>query len=317
MSVDIRIGDCRDLLPAMADRSVHSCITSPPYFAQRNYGVDGQMGREATPEAYIAALVDLFAQVRRVLRDDGTFWLNIGDAYGKDKSLLGLPWRVALALRADGWIIRQEVIWHKPVPAPERVRDRPTRAHEQMFLLTKRKHYYFDAAAISEKSCAGDARPQTRRARELATLGGLTDEHIAALRACGISDAGKAQLTQTGFGRNAPRTKALADEAKAVLGGYTREFLIGETRNKRSVWTVPVKPFKGAHLAPFPPALIEPCVLAGCPLGGTVLDPFAGSGTTGFVAQKHGRRAILIELDPECEAMMRQRVTHLGQHEAA
>lgn len=373
MAIDIRVGDCRTLLSAMEPQSVHCCVTSPPYFGLRDYGVDGQLGLEATPDEFVEAMVAVFREVRRVLRDDGTLWLNLGDSYAanrgyqvpstkggkkhgpgqaaggkgsivpeglKPKDLIGIPWRVALALQADGWYLRQDIIWNKPNPMPESVRDRCTKAHEYIFLLTKSPTYYYDADSISEtvsdtsiarwsqtgidgqagsnrvpgktngamKAVGGMRRPQAIRAVELAKEHGLTEEHIAAIRSVGISDAGKAKVTTNGAGKNDPRVQSLADEAKAVLGGYYREFLISERRNKRSVWTVTTKPFKGAHFATFPPDLIEPCVLAGCPVGGTVLDPFGGAGTTGLVAKQHGRNAIMCELNPEYAQMARERI---------
>jgi DNA modification methylase len=375
MTVRILEGDCRDLLRALPDESVHCIVTSPPYFGLRDYGVDGQMGLEANPDEFIAGMVSVFRECRRVLRDDGTLWLNMGDTYNagtsakrkapktgvdvggwndaeidggarvnfpgcKPKDLCGVPWMLAFALRADGWFLRQDIIWSKPNPMPESVTDRCTKAHEYLFLLSKSARYYFDADAIAEsvadtslarwrqpniaeqtgsdrvpgktngtmKAVGGLERPQAKRAIELAREAGLTDEHISAIRAVGITDAGKAQSTQSGFGKSDPRQQALADEAKAVLGGYYREFLIAERRNKRSVWTIATQPFKEAHFATFPPALVEPCILAGCPIGGTVLDPFGGAGTTGLVADRLQRDAILIELNPEYAEIARRRI---------
>lgn len=309
MTVDIHIGDCRTLLAAMEPQSVHCCVTSPPYFGLRDYGVDGQLGLETTPDEYVAEMVEVFREVRRVLRDDGTLWLNLGDSYGKGKQLIGIPWRVAFALQADGWILRQDIIWHKPNPMGEgQVSDRCTKSHEYLFLLTKGERYFYDAEAIKVQASGNDDRPQQRRAKELAAQHGLTDSHIAAIRSCGATDAGKGQATQDGYGKNAVATAALAAEAKAALGGYYREFLMSEKKNRRSVWSIPVRPFKGAHFATFPPDLIEPCILAGSPSGGTVLDPFGGSGTTGLVAKQHGRNAILLELNPEYAAMARERI---------
>ena len=361
MSVSILNGDCRDILKTLPDGSVHCCVTSPPYFGLRNYEVDGQIGLEPTPAAFVAELVDVFREVRRVLRDDGTLWLNLGDSYatdskwggstgGKaakglhgvngggrtktsvglpDKNLIGIPWRVAFALQDDGWILRQDVVWNKPNPMPESVKDRCTKAHEYIFMLSKSPRYYFDADAIAEDQVKGTAgsrfdvgktashqqgraqtglRKQAVRAAELAAQHGLTEAHIAAIRSVGISDAGKAKVTTNGAGKNDPAVQALADEAKSVLGGYYREFLIPEKRNKRSVWTVTTKPFKGAHFATFPPDLIEPCILAGSPKGGIVLDPFGGAGTTGMVANRLNRSAILIELNPGFAEMAEQRI---------
>ena len=358
----IHFGDCKEIMQTWPDQSVNCCVTSPPYFGLRDYGHAGQIGLEATPDAYVAKLVDVFREVKRVLRDDGTLWLNIGDSYAanrsyqvpstkggpkhsdsqsaggkgsavpdgcKPKDLIGIPWRVAFALQADGWYLRQDIIWHKPNPMPESVRDRCTKSHEYLFLLSKSERYYFDAEAIAEPLAASSIerlaqptlaqqagsdrvpgktngtmkavglRPQTARAIELFNEKGLTQAHKDAIRAAGCTDAGKAMVTQTGTGKNTVEVMRLAAEAKAALGGYYREFLNDGTRNKRSVWTVTTKPFKGAHFATFPPDLIEPCILAGCPMGGTVLDPFGGAGTTGLVANRKGRNAILCELNPD------------------
>lgn len=367
MGVSILVGDCRERLAEIPDGSVHTCVTSPPYFGLRDYGHDGQLGLEPTPGEFVGAMVSVFREVRRVLRDDGTLWLNLGDSYAsigggysedgsrgkasvispktqravlkgrnrsghgglKPKDLIGIPWRVALALQEDGWYLRQDIIWHKPNPMPESVTDRCTKAHEYVFLLSKGPRYYFDADAIAERAEKGDAgstfdggktalhqgqrmavgdRPQARRARELAEKHGLTDAHIAAIRSAGVSDAGKALTTTNGAGKNTDEVTQLAAEAKAALGGYYREFLIPDKRNKRSVWTVATQPFKEAHFATYPPDLIEPCILAGAPKGGIVLDPFGGAGTTGLVADRLGRDATLIELNPEYAEMARRRI---------
>lgn len=378
MGVQIKVGDNREVLRQMPEKSVHCSVFSPPYFGLRDYGVEDQIGLEETPEQFVAEIVGVMREVRRVLRDDGTVWLNIGDSYSRSqetnvpqtknkpvaypvhskagssdgevgrgdrpgtrtsgglapKQLLGIPWRIAFALQADGWFLRQDIIWHKPNPMPESVQDRCTKAHEYIFLLSKSANYYYDAEAIAEEASKGDAgsrfdvgttathqqgraqsrpdgiRPQLRRAQELAKQHGLTDEHIAAIRACGVTDVGKARVTQSGTGKNLPEVQALADHAKSVLGGYYREFLTADNgkRNKRSVWTVATQPFKEAHFATFPPDLIEPCILAGCPEGGTVLDPFGGAGTTGLVADRLKRNCILIELNPEYAEMSRRRI---------
>lgn len=299
-------GDCLKLMRLMPDKSVHCCVTSPPYFGLRDYGVDGQIGLEQTPDEFVQALVEVFREVRRVLRDDGTLWLNLGDSYArnpakgqhkpgqsggknayvydngngrasstflgdglKEKDLIGIPWRVAFALQADGWYLRQDIIWNKPNPMPESVRDRCTKAHEYVFLLSKSPRYYFDSEAIKEPVAAS------------------TVERLAQPT---LSE-------QTGSARVPGKTNG---NMKAVGNG--------ETRNRRSVWTVTTKPFKGAHFATFPPELIEPCILAGCPIGGTVLDPFGGSGTTAGVALAHGRNAVLCELNPEYVALVPERV---------
>lgn len=261
-------GDCRDVMPRLEPGSVHCCVTSPPYWGLRDYGNDRQIGLEQTPEKYVAEMVAVFREVRRVLRDDGTLWLNLGDSYtsgmrgayatdrkygrarasdsrpptppGLDaKQLVGIPWRVAFALQADGWYLRQDIIWHKPNPMPESVTDRCTKAHEYIFLLSKSARYYYDAESVKEP---------------------------------------------------------------VVSTGY-----IGLGRNRRSVWTIATQPYSGAHFATFPPKLIEPCILAGCPEGGTVVDPFFGAGTTGLVVKDFNRRAIGIELEERyCEIAARR-----------
>jgi len=306
-------GDCREVLKQMPDECVHCCVTSPPYFGLRDYGHDGQIGLEQTPDAYVAELVAVFREVRRVLRDDGTLWLNLGDSYAasrsyqvpdnkntacnehhkgahrvpeglKQKDLIGIPWRVAFALQADGWYLRQDIIWHKPNPMPESVMDRCTKAHEYVFLLSKSAKYYFDSEAIKEPAVTvGDTR------------------HL--------------------------RTDKSADARLSPSGRKKNGKPQGETRNRRSVWTVATKPYKGAHFATFPPKLIEPCILAGCPatccpvcgasacecgsserIPGIVLDPFGGSGTTAEVATAHGRDVVLIELNPEYVLLQEKRV---------
>ena len=295
MSTKIFSGDCLEALAFLPSGSAHTCVTSPPYFGLRDYGHAGQIGLEPTPDEYVAKMVEVFREVRRVLRDDGTLWLNLGDSYAgagysnyantggaqrldggkqkhltgsgvKNKDLIGIPWRVAFALQADGWYLRQDIIWHKPNPMPESVRDRCTKAHEYLFLLSKLPKYYFDSEAMSE--------PAAR------TGGGV------------IATPDKAALA----GQTTNGTGATTLRAKP------------ETRNRRSVWTVTPRPFKGAHFATFPPDLIEPCVLAGCPEGGVVLDPFGGAGTTGLVANKHNRNAILCELNPAYAEMARARI---------
>lgn len=344
MTVRVLIGDCRAKLAELPAESVHCVVTSPPYFGLRDYKVDGQIGLEATPDAYMAELVAVFREVRRVLRDDGTVWLNLGDSYAgyhgnknnavptsavngwtngtnenlrtstanrnglKPKDLIGVPWAVAFALRADGWYLRQDIIWAKPNPMPESVQDRCTKSHEYVFLLSKRERYWYDAEAIAESASGTSERPQQRRALQLAERAGLTAEHISAIRACGATDTGKAQVTQDGFGRNAARVLALATEAKAALGGYYREFLLAAERNRRSVWTITTQPFGESHFATMPPALAELCIKAGCPTGGTVLDPFGGAGTTGMVAARLLRDAILIELNPDYADMAKRRI---------
>ncbi len=276
----------------METASAQTCITSPPYWGLRDYGVEGQLGLEATPDEYVAKLVDVFREVRRVLSDDGTCWLNMGDSYTsgnrasrskdaklgaremeerpptpgglKAKDLVGIPWLVAFALRDDGWFLRSDIIWEKPSAMPESVADRPSNSHEHIFLLAKSAHYYYDADAIREP---------------------ITSERAASRKA-----------KKSGVGHSALRPNGAAYDGT------------GTSRNRRSVWSVAAQPFLGAHFAVFPPKLIEPCVLAGSREGDTVLDPFAGSGTTGMVALRHNRNFIGIELNPEYAEMARKRI---------
>lgn len=287
------VGDCRETLRTLPDQSVHCVVTSPPYFGLRDYGVDRQIGLEHSPAEFVAEMVAVFREVHRVLRDDGTLWLNLGDSYArnpakgksgtpngrnlakqgysggagipwgtKEKDLIGIPWRVAFALQADGWYLRQDIIWHKPNPMPESVRDRCTKAHEYIFMFAKSPRYYFDFEAIREPEVCGRMRGP-----------------------------------------------ALHPDAKSTNGngGLSRRKSDGK-RNRRSVWEVNTKPFKEAHFATYPPDLIEPCILAGCPEGGTVLDPFFGAGTTGLVAQQHGRNWIGCELNPDYADIARRRL---------
>lgn len=268
---DVLIGDCIESLRKLPDGSVNTCVTSPPYFGLRDYGVCGQIGLESTPEIYITRLVEVFREVHRVLRDDGTLWLNLGDSYGKDKQRRLLPARVALALRSDGWLLRDEIIWHKPRTTPAPVKDRTVAAHEMIYLLTKSRRYFFDYETIEEPS---KYPGQTRKAK-------------------------------TAFRRI---EGARSDVNKGEIPTSERAITTGETRRRRSVWSVSPSPYTQAHFATFPPDLIEPCVLAGSPLGGVVLDPFGGSGTTAGVAVKHGRRAILCELNPDYAKLVPARI---------
>ena len=285
--------------------------------------IDSQIGLEPTPDAFVAELVTVFRDVRRVLRKDGTVWLNLGDSYANDgkwgghtggkhvkalhcspigrikkytglkpKDLIGIPWMCAFALRTDGWYLRQDIIWSKPNPMPESVTDRCTKAHEYLFLLAKSERYYFDADAIAETVTQStvDRLSQSNLALQAGSwrVPGKTNGPMKAV--------GSLHMQQTP--RNDGERWRLADGGVAPRG----------TRNKRSVWEVTTQPFAQAHFATFPPALIEPCVLAGCPKGGTVLDPFGGAGTTGLVADRLGRNAILIELNPAYAAMAEQRI---------
>ena len=314
MSYQIIQGDCIDGMKTMPEQSVNTCVTSPPYFGLRDYGHDGQIGLEASPDAFVAKLVEVFREVRRVLRDDGTVWLNLGDSYAraggwsnnngldgvkrgegnramsnmtgeggasqkladglKSKDLIGIPWRVAFALQADGWYLRQDIIWHKPNPMPESVRDRCTKAHEYIFLLSKSPQYHFNSDAMQEPAVYdGPPRRAESFMRKVATTPppGQSSQHRE----------GRDDIAYTG------------------------------TRNRRSVWTVATKPYKGAHFATFPPDLIRPCILAGCPKDGTVLDPFGGSGTTALVALEEGRKAVLCELNTDYIALAHKRLEGL------
>lgn len=368
MTVQINVGDSRERLRELPDGSVHCCVTSPPYFGLRDYGVDGQMGLEASPEEFVSGMVDLFREVRRVLRDDGTLWLNIGDSYAgsgrggyaggkstlqgtvagqdnsriargsqkisglhseqlsagaigrawvpppaglKQKDLVGVPWMLAFALRADGWFLRQDIIWSKPNPMPESVQDRCTKAHEYLFLLSKGPRYHFDALAIAEPlGLASVARLSQNVADQQGSerVPGKTNGPMKAVgrRAAGNKTHKYADAYDAGD--EVYRTKAglvgFAERERAKVEAGDLE----GTRNKRSVWEVATQPFKEAHFATFPPALIEPCILAGCPKGGTVLDPFGGAGTTGLVADRLGRNATLIELNPEYAEISRRRI---------
>lgn len=308
----IHQGDCLKILHTLPDCSVHCCITSPPYYGLRDYGVPGQIGLEPTPEEYVSRMVNVFREVRRVLRDDGTLWLNLGDSYAattkgssgkgdkqrsnagtlledrrwavpeglKPKDLIGIPWRVAFALQADGYYLRQDIIWQKPGPMPESVKDRCTKAHEYLFLLSKSTRYYFDAEAIKEPASESSGGRQNAAKR-------------------GTFDYSEHSFKDTADVGRGPRNSGL----------YTSPHT--GTRNKRSVWTVSTRPYKGAHFATFPPKLIEPCVLAGCPVGGVVLDPFFGSGTTGAVAVQNGRGYVGIELNPAYIELAKARIAEV------
>ena len=298
-------GHCLEVLRTLPAESVQTCITSPPYFGLRDYGCDGQIGLESTPDAFVSSLVDVFAEVHRVLKSDGTLWLNLGDSYNgassnrtgqngyndgrtnrdkrfstggidglKSKDLIGIPWRVAFALQQYGWYLRQDIIWHKPNPMPESVTDRCTKAHEYIFLLSKSDRYFYDNEAIKEP----------------------------------VSDT-SLKRAEYGWNCDRPSTK------NASMGGtgiHTEKmgtrFVNPSGRNKRSVWTVCTKPYKGAHFAVYPTELIRPCILAGSRPGDTVLDPFNGSGTTGFVSMEERRKYIGIDINDEYLAIADARI---------
>jgi DNA modification methylase len=314
---EVLTGDALAVLRTMPSESVQSCITSPPYFALRDYGIAGQLGLEATPAEYVARLVEIMGEVRRLLREDGTLWLNLGDSYitngpnGADKStltnpgrqmriarptidpksrgrdrevgrpnrgsasglkhkdLIGIPWMTAFALRDAGWWLRLDIVWSKPNPMPEPVIDRPAKSHEYLFLMSKASSYHYDVDAVKEPA---------------------------------VSD----KPSGNGFRRDARLNFQAADGT--ARGNPEKWSDVGGTRNRRSVWTVATVPLKEEHFAAFPPKLIEPCILAGSPRGGLVLDPFCGSGTTGIVSLRHGRRFVGIELNPTYAAMARRRI---------
>ena len=343
-------GDCREILKTIQDQSINCCVTSPPYFGLRDYGVAGQIGLEQTPEQFVEQIVSVFREVRRVLRPDGTLWLNLGDSYAThragmqedpmktstlartrnqevankasrecerylkcptlpEKNLIGVPWMVAFALRADGWYLRQDIIWSKPNPMPESVTDRCTKAHEYLFLLTKSPRYYYDQDAILEPIAQASVE---RLSQDVASQNGsnrVPGKTNGSMKAVGRAHlpGNKSHKGTTAYedGDELMRTKAgLVDYAEKVQNNP----LLASWRNKRSVWTVTTQPFKDAHFATFPPALIEPCILAGCPKSGTVLDPFGGAGTTGLVADRLQRNSILIELNHSYAAMARNRI---------
>jgi site-specific DNA-methyltransferase (adenine-specific) len=275
-STKILAGDCIQSLKQLPDASVNCCVTSPPYYGLRDYGYDGQIGLEESPDAFIKKLVEVFREVKRVLRDDGTCWVNLGDTYSAtrwssgggqginnhndehrsiqhpknsglpDKNLIGIPWKFAFSMQADGWFLRQDIIWHKPMTMPEPVKDRCVKAHEYIFLLSKKANYYFDYKSIQEP------------------VKGKT------------------------------------------IGANGKEYTMA---NKRDVWSVSPKRYKEAHFATYPPDLIKPCILAGCPEGGVVIDPFGGSGTTAEVAMQNGRNAILCELNPDYVKIIEKRLS--------
>jgi DNA modification methylase len=316
-------GDVRAVLATLPDGSVQTCVTSPPYYGLRDYGVDGQLGLEATPDAYVAAMVEVFRAVRRVLADDGTLWLNLGDSYGatggdpysgfnaryfgkdwsgkqdqangafpasadretglRPKNLLGIPWRVAFALQADGWYLRSDIIWAKPNPMPESVTDRPTKAHEYVFLLSKAERYYYDAAAIAEP---------------------FADERM------GNPGGGGNYVRRVG-------ATGFRNDSDSLGAGVWNEDGARTTRNARTVWPIATQPYTGAHFATMPEELARRCILAGSRPGDAVLDPFGGSGTTAAVAVGHGRRAVHIDLNPEYIQLARERIGPMLCEEAA
>jgi DNA modification methylase len=363
MSVRILIGDCRDRLRELPDKSAHCCVTSPPYFGLRDYGVEGQMGLELTPDEFVAGMVEVFREVRRVLRDDGTLWLNIGDSYAasgrggnppdsphqkqatnrgslvdagmhealrqagqvgrawvkpppglKQKDLIGIPWMLAFALRADGWFLRQDIIWSKPNPMPESVRDRCTKAHEYLFLLSKGPRYYYDQDATLETvspnthaRLSQDVQNQIGSQR----VPGKTNGNMKAVgrSSWNGSEFHKGKTAEHQLGRSSTNRKFDPAAGNKNNPSFDAAMAImPEKRNRRTVWEVATQPFSEAHFATYPPALIEPCILAGCPKGGTVLDPFFGAGTTGLVADRLQRKCVGVELNPEYAEIAMRRI---------
>jgi len=327
-------GDCLTVLRGMPDGIAQTCVTSPPYFGLRDYGHAGQIGLEPTPDEFVAKLVTVFRDVRRVLREDGTLWVNMGDSYCstapgtrnapqtkgsvatpeawanarpktpdgmKPKDLMGIPWMLAFALRADGWYLRQEIIWAKPNPMPESVTDRCTKSHEQIFLLAKSASYYCNMGAIKEPASPMKQSGQGYSGSAEGKVLGRASNPQGGLAARSKRDSFKREDSKRAEvipGQNMGTHRPDREESEWPL----------DERNKRSVWTVSTKPYKGAHFATFPTDLIEPCILAGAPAGGVVLDPFFGSGTTGQVAQALGRQFIGIELNPAYKALQDERL---------
>lgn len=296
MAEIVMLGDAMEVLRTLEPESVQTCVTSQPYYNLRDYGTEGQIGMEDTPAEFVDKLVAVFRDVRRILRPDGTLWINIGDSYAtrssrqpptntrnssghtekrtptgyKYKDLIGVPWMLAFALRSDGWYLRQDIIWSKPNAMPESVKDRCTKSHEYIFMLSKKEKYYYDAYAVREP-CSQVTIKDFRRRKNLKNKGG--------------------------------KPGTFGAEARPDLYRGREEYIPKDfMRNKRDVWTINTGGFRGAHFAVFPEKLVEPCILAGCPEGGTVLDPFAGSGTTGAVAKRLGRNFVGVEISPEyCE----------------
>ena len=307
MTYEIINNDCLEALQLMDDESIDCCITSPPYLGLRDYGHSAQVGQEGSMTKYLERMVIIFREVKRVLKPQGTLWLNLGDSYNgsggaggdynkggmregqpkykgrndpllKRKDLMGIPHRVAFALQDDGWYLRQDIVWSKPNPMPEPVKDRCTKSHEYIFLLTKSPNYYYDYEVIKEEA------KQNR-------WGGKKSMNIS-----------NSKVTDNSEG---------VSKGKMYAGLNRERDMMPSKRNKRSVWNVATKPYKGAHFAVFPPELIEPCILAGCPEGGVVLDPFGGSGTTAGVAEYHNRDSIILELNADYIQLIDDRVVNV------
>jgi DNA modification methylase len=375
----ILTGDCRVLLRDLPAESINCVVTSPPYWGLRDYKIEpllwedgwrGVHGLEPTIELYVRHSIEIFREIRRVLRSDGTLWLNLGDSYAgggrggnptadsstlqgtlstqeasmirrsikppdglKPKDLIGVPWRVAFALQADGWYLRQDIIWHKPNPMPESVIDRCTKAHEYLFLFSKSERYYFDAEAIKEPAAWNSKHTKFPDGWDTGTGGhgafhregrekGKRVNGAASWKGSAFDDPRDLEAhPDTGRGPRAAGNKSHkgvteyeaseTEEHRTKVGLMNIAETAYETRNKRSVWTIASKPFKGAHFATFPPKLVEPCILAGSPLHGIVLDPFAGAGTVALVARNFGRHCVLMEMNPEYVVMAERRLAGL------
>ena len=323
-------GNSLEVLKSLPDNSIDCCVTSPPYYALRDYGCDGQIGLEETPEKYIESLCDVFSEVRRVLTPEGTLWLNIGDSYNgnkvgntevvknkkvsesndfhkklwcgaKPKDLIGIPWMLAFALRSQGWYLRQDIIWHKPNPMPESVTDRCTKSHEYIFLMSKSQKYYFDYEAIQEP-CADQSRTNYACGNRTNGINKDRNDNDFGER----SKNWKPRTKNCQYDGQKPNSFHLSREN----GEPDKEYYV---RNKRDVWSVNVKPCSEAHFATYPFELIKPCILAGCPENGIVLDPFMGSGTTAIVARSLNRNYLGVELNPEYIKIAHRRLDkHLG-----
>ena len=289
MTARFLTGDCLALLPTLAPGSVQTCVTSPPYFGLRSYLEDGhpdkasEIGLERAPQEYVAQMVSVFRGVRNALRDDGTLWLNLGDKHGPGKQLLGIPWRVAFALQAEGWVLRQSIVWNKPSPMPEGgAHDRPTSAHEMLFLLAKAGSYFYDRDAIAETATSQPGRPGSARPQKPSAAGTMLPKGARIRHGLGASTLG----THNG------------------------------TRNCRNVWTITPQPYAGAHTAPMPLAMAERCIKAGSRPGDLVLDPFGGAGTTALAAQNLGRSSVSIELNPASVALAEERLAKAARPSA-
>ena len=312
--------DCLEGMKHLSDNSVDCCITSPPYYALRDYGVDGQIGLEKTPQQYIDRLTDVFMEVHRVLKPEGTLWINIGDSYFgtsdkgdykdpknakgrngqavsmtknvegcKHKDIIGIPWMLAFSLRTKGWYLRQDIIWHKPNAMPESVKDRCTKSHEYIFLLSKSERYYFDYEQIQEEATTHENRPSGIVRNRKFGYNSKQNLHPEAYRMPRTNNQGYAQ----------------AGGHRDNCGGFAPD---NAFRNKRDVWSVNTKPDLNAHFAVYPEELIRPCILAGCPLGGVILDPFMGSGTTARAARRWGRHYVGFELNPDYVKIIERKV---------